>query len=142
MIITKTPFRMSFFGGGTDMKEFYEQYGGAVLSTTFDKYCYVTVRHLPRFFDYTSEFAYANIERVKDVEEIDGVTRCICSYHQERQRINAYFTGSIDKKELHRRLKVLLPAYMIPNRFHHVEEFRLNKNGKIDRKVLEELVEI
>ena len=78
----------------------------------------------------------------KDVEEIDGVTRCICSYHQERQRINAYFTGSIDKKELHRRLKVLLPAYMIPNRFHHVEEFRLNKNGKVDRKVLEELVEI
>lgn len=71
MIITKTPFRMSFFGGGTDMKEFYEQYGGAVLSTTFDKYCYVTVRHLPRFFDYTSEFAYANIERVKDVEEIE-----------------------------------------------------------------------
>ncbi|MDD6135469.1 MAG: kinase [Selenomonadaceae bacterium] len=70
MIITKTPFRMSFFGGGTDMKEFYEQYGGAVLSTTFDKYCYVTVRHLPRFFDYTSEFAYANIERVKEVEEI------------------------------------------------------------------------
>lgn len=71
MIITKTPFRMSFFGGGTDMKEFYEWYGGAVLSTTFDKYCYVTVRHLPRFFDYTSEFAYANIERVKNVEEIE-----------------------------------------------------------------------
>lgn len=71
MIITKTPFRMSFFGGGTDMKEFYEQYGGAVLSTTFDKYCYVTVRHLPRFFKYTSEFAYANIERVTDVDQIE-----------------------------------------------------------------------
>ena len=41
MIITKTPFRMSFFGGGTDMEEFFRQYGGAVLSTTFDKYCYV-----------------------------------------------------------------------------------------------------
>ena len=40
---------MSFFGGGTDMKEFYEKYGGSVLSTSFDKYCYVTVRHLPRF---------------------------------------------------------------------------------------------
>ena len=50
MIITKTPFRMSFFGGGTDMPEFFSEHGGAVLSTTFDKYCYVNVRHLPRFF--------------------------------------------------------------------------------------------
>ena len=70
MIITKTPFRMSFFGGGTDMKEFYEEHGGAVLSTTFDKYCYVTARHLPRFFDYSNEFVYANIERVQELDEI------------------------------------------------------------------------
>lgn len=47
MIITKTPFRMSFFGGGTDMESFFKENGGAVLSTTFDKYCYVNVRHLP-----------------------------------------------------------------------------------------------
>ncbi len=71
MIITKTPFRMSFFGGGTDMESFFREYGGAVLSTTFDKYCYVTVRHLPRFFDYTTELAYSKMERVKDVEEIN-----------------------------------------------------------------------
>ena len=45
MIITKTPFRMSFFGGGTDMESFFKENGGAVLSTTFDKYCYVNVRH-------------------------------------------------------------------------------------------------
>ena len=62
---------MSFFGGGTDISDFYEKYGGAVLSSTFDKYCYVTVRHLPRFFDYTSEFAYAKIERVTDVNDIE-----------------------------------------------------------------------
>lgn len=48
MIITQTPFRMSFFGGGTDMENFFKEHGGAVLSTTFDKYCYVNVRHLPR----------------------------------------------------------------------------------------------
>lgn len=70
MIITKTPFRMSFFGGGTDMESFFRQYGGAVLSTTFDKYCYVTVRHLPRFFDYSTELSYARTERVTDIEEI------------------------------------------------------------------------
>ena len=70
MIISKTPFRMSFFGGGTDLKKFYERYGGAVLSTTFDKYCYVTVRHLPRFFNYANELVYADIERINNVEEI------------------------------------------------------------------------
>lgn len=64
MIITKTPFRMSFFGGGTDMPAFFNEHGGAVLSTTFDKYCYVTVRHLPPFFDYTTELVYARIERI------------------------------------------------------------------------------
>ena len=71
MIITQTPFRMSFFGGGTDFPGFYREHGGAVLSTTFDKYCYVNVRHLPRFFDYTTELSYAKTERVTDVESIE-----------------------------------------------------------------------
>jgi D-glycero-alpha-D-manno-heptose-7-phosphate kinase len=70
MIITKTPFRMSFFGGGTDIPEFFEEHGGSVISTTFDKYCYVTVRHLPPFFDYANEVVYSKIERVKDPSEI------------------------------------------------------------------------
>lgn len=70
MIITKTPFRMSFFGGGTDMENYFKKYGGAVLSTTFDKYCYVNVRHLPRFFDYSTELSYSRTERVTDVEQI------------------------------------------------------------------------
>ena len=67
MIITKTPFRMSFFGGGPDLPEFFREHGGAVISTSFDKYCYVNVRHLPRFFDYTNEIFYSRIERVKEV---------------------------------------------------------------------------
>ncbi len=70
MIITQTPFRMSFFGGGTDLPEFYREHGGAVLSTTFDKYCYVNVRHLPRFFDYSTELSYSKIERVTEIDDI------------------------------------------------------------------------
>lgn len=62
---------MSFFGGGTDLKEFYEENGGAVLSSTFDKYVYVTVRHLPRFFDYKNQLTYSKIERVGDVDELE-----------------------------------------------------------------------
>lgn len=71
MIITQTPFRMSFFGGGTDFPDFYKEHGGAVISTTFDKYCYVNVRHLPRFFDYSTELSYSKIERVTDVNDIN-----------------------------------------------------------------------
>lgn len=70
MIITKTPFRMSFFGGGTDMEAYFKENGGAVISTTFDKYCYVNVRHLPRFFDYKTELSYSSIERVTEVDDI------------------------------------------------------------------------
>ena len=70
MVITQTPFRMSFFGGGTDFKDFYKKHGGAVISTTFDKYCYVNVRHLPRFFNYKSEIAYSKIEKVSEYNEI------------------------------------------------------------------------
>lgn len=71
MIISKTPFRMSFFGGGTDIPQFFNEYGGSVISTTFDKYCYVNVRHLPKFFDYTTELSYSKIERVTSVEDIE-----------------------------------------------------------------------
>jgi len=70
MVITKTPFRMSFFGGGTDVEEFFREYGGSVISTTFDKYCYVNVRHLPCFFNYRTELSYSKIERVTDIQEI------------------------------------------------------------------------
>ena len=71
MIITKTPFRMSFFGGGTDVEDFFRINGGAVLSTTFDKDCYVNVRHLPRFFDWSTELTYSKIEKVSSINEIE-----------------------------------------------------------------------
>lgn len=70
MIITKTPFRISFFGGGTDMPEFFNSERGSVISTTFDKYVYVTARHLPRFFDYTTEIKYSKTERVNKIDDI------------------------------------------------------------------------
>ncbi|MDD7579924.1 MAG: hypothetical protein SOZ72_07075 [Treponema sp.] len=70
MIITRTPFRMSFFGGGTDLSGFFNEHGGAVISTTFDKYCYVTVRHLPAFFDYKTHLTYSKTEYVNSYEEI------------------------------------------------------------------------
>jgi len=61
---------MSFFGGGTDIPEFFYEHNGAVISTTFDKYCYVNVRHLPRFFDYSTHLTYSKMEFVNENDEI------------------------------------------------------------------------
>ncbi|MBQ3064491.1 MAG: kinase [Clostridia bacterium] len=71
MIVTKTPFRLSFFGGGTDFPDFYREHGATVLSTTFDKYCYVSLRRLPLLFPYKSEFVYSKTERVTENGEIE-----------------------------------------------------------------------
>lgn len=70
MIITRTPFRISFFGGGTDFPEWFASHGGAVLSTTIDKYCYITCRNLPPFFEYNYRIVWSRIELVKDKAEI------------------------------------------------------------------------
>lgn len=70
MIISKTPVRMSFFGGGTDFPDFFREHGGAVISTTFDKYCHVNVREVPDIFDFKTVLSYARIERVNSVDEI------------------------------------------------------------------------
>lgn len=70
MIISRTPFRISFFGGGTDYPDWYLEHGGAVLSTTFDKYCYITCRVLPPFFDHRYRIAYSVVENAKEVCDI------------------------------------------------------------------------
>ncbi len=70
MIITRTPFRISFFGGGTDYPGWYREHGGAVLATTIDKYCYITCRYLPPFFEHKHRIVYSFIENVQTIEEI------------------------------------------------------------------------
>ena len=70
MIITRTPFRISFFGGGTDYPAWFRRHGGAVLATTIDKYCYITCRYLPQFFDHKYRIVYSRIENVRDISEI------------------------------------------------------------------------
>ena len=71
MIISKTPFRISLFGGGTDYPEWYHKNGGSVLATAIDKYCYISCRHLPPFFDHKHRIVYSKVESVKKIEEIE-----------------------------------------------------------------------
>jgi D-glycero-alpha-D-manno-heptose-7-phosphate kinase len=70
MIITRTPFRMSFFGGGTDYPAWYAEHGGAVLATSINKYCYITCRYLPPFFEHKHRIVHSLIENVQHVDEI------------------------------------------------------------------------
>jgi D-glycero-alpha-D-manno-heptose-7-phosphate kinase len=71
MIISRTPFRVSFFGGGTDYPGWFEENPGAVLATTINKYCYITCRYLPPFFDHKSRIIYSKMEHVQKASEIE-----------------------------------------------------------------------
>jgi D-glycero-alpha-D-manno-heptose-7-phosphate kinase len=79
MIITSTPLRISFFGGGTDYPVWYRQYGGSVLSTTIDKSCFITCRWLPPFFEYHSRISYTKVENVgqNNVIQHPSVRACL-----------------------------------------------------------------
>lgn len=92
MIISRTPFRISFFGGGSDYPAWYREHGGAVLSTAIDKYCYLTCRYLPPFFQHRYRIVYSHIEMAQKVSEIKhpavrgafehlGITRGIEIHH-------------------------------------------------------------
>ncbi|MHB1231965.1 MAG: GHMP family kinase ATP-binding protein [Burkholderiales bacterium] len=71
MIISRTPFRISFFGGGTDYPAWYREHGGAVLASAIDKYCYISCRYLPPFFEHKYRIVYSRIENVMELSEIE-----------------------------------------------------------------------
>lgn len=81
MIISQTPVRISFFGGGTDFPEFFNQEAGAVLSTTIDRYVYLTVNYLSNFFDYRIKVSYSKTELIHRVEEIEHPAVRACLAH-------------------------------------------------------------
>lgn len=71
MIISRTPFRISLFGGGTDYPTWFKEHGGSVIGTAIDKYCYISVRRLPPFFEHKSKIVYSRVELVKEISEIE-----------------------------------------------------------------------
>jgi D-glycero-alpha-D-manno-heptose-7-phosphate kinase len=79
MIISRAPFRISFFGGGTDYPVYYRENGGSVLSVSIDKYCYITCRYLPNFFEHSSRLVYSRTELVKYIDEIQhpSIRECL-----------------------------------------------------------------
>ena len=86
---------MSFFGGGTDMPSFFNEHGGAVISTTFDKYCYVNVRHMPPFHPYISELVHNRFERVNNIEEIEHPLIRECMRLHDIHEIRLTYEGDL-----------------------------------------------
>ncbi len=83
MIISRTPFRISFFGGGTDYPAWFSVNAGAVLSVTINRYCYLSCRHMPQFFDYRSRIVWSQIELVEKNDEIvHPVVREVLKLHK------------------------------------------------------------
>jgi D-glycero-alpha-D-manno-heptose-7-phosphate kinase len=96
MIITRTPFRISFFGGGTDYPVWYQDNGGVVLATTIDKYCYISCRHLPPFFEYKHRIVYSRIEKVHRVDEIEHpAVRAILSWADCDEGLEIHHDGDL-----------------------------------------------
>ncbi len=96
MIISRTPFRMSFFGGGTDYPTWFEDHPGAVLATTINKYCYISCRYLPPFFDHKSRIIYSKMEHVKSIDEIDHPSvREVLRYLKIRQGVEIHHDGDL-----------------------------------------------
>ncbi|MEW6610088.1 MAG: kinase [Patescibacteria group bacterium] len=96
MIITRTPYRISFFGGGTDHPQWYRVHGGAVLSTAIDKYCYVSCRNLPPFFEHKHRIVYSHIETVNKIDEIQHpVVRECLKYLKHPTGVEIHHDGDL-----------------------------------------------
>jgi len=96
MIISRTPFRISFFGGGTDYPNWFNNNKGAVLATTIDKYCYITCRYLPPFFDHKSRIIYSKMEHVHGIDDIDHpAVREVLRYLKIQKGIEIHHDGDL-----------------------------------------------
>lgn len=96
MIISRTPFRVSFFGGGTDYPGWFNRKKGAVLATTIDKYCYITCRYLPPFFEHKSRIIYSRMEHVRGIDDIrHPAVREVLRFLKIRQGVEIHHDGDL-----------------------------------------------
>jgi Predicted kinase related to galactokinase and mevalonate kinase len=96
MIISRTPYRISFFGGGTDYPVWYEKHGGAVLATTIDKYCYLTCRYFPPFFEHKFRIVWSKIENCADAQKINHpAVREILNFLKLERGIEIHHVGDL-----------------------------------------------
>ncbi len=96
MIMTRTPFRISFFGGGTDYPAWYRQHGGVVLATTINKYCYISCRCLPPFFEHKHRIVYSRIENVQEISQIQHpAVRAVLGWADTKDGLEVHHDGDL-----------------------------------------------
>lgn len=96
MIISKTPYRISFFGGGSDYPQWYNKYNGSVLSTTIDKHIYITCRHLPNFFDHKFRIIWSKLEQVKKINQIQHkAVRMLLNEFKIKKGLEIHYDGDL-----------------------------------------------
>tara|TARA_Y100000739_G_scaffold227909_2_gene238399 strand:- start:2751 stop:3746 length:996 start_codon:yes stop_codon:yes gene_type:complete len=96
VIISKTPFRISFFGGGTDYPAYYLENGGSVIATAIDKYCYISLRNLPPFFEHKYRIVYSKIDNAKTIDEIEHpAVRGILQYANCNEGLEIHHDGDL-----------------------------------------------
>ncbi len=143
MIISRTPFRISFLGGGTDYPEWYRKHGGLVLATTINKYCYLTCRYLPPFFEHRIRVVYSKIENCQTVDEIQHpAVREVLRYLKIEQGVEIHHDGDLPARSgmgsssaftvglLHAlyALKGCMPSkYQLASESIHIEQERLKE---------------
>ena len=99
MIISKTPYRISFFGGGSDYPSWYIRNGGAVLSTTIDKYIYISCRYLPPFFEHKYRVVWSQMENVKTINEIKhAAVKEMLKYFKIKCGLEIHYDGDLPAK--------------------------------------------
>lgn len=99
MIISRTPYRISFFGGGTDYPGWYEEHGGCVLAAAINRYCYITCRYLPPFFEHKHRIVYGQVEMVKTVDEIvHPAVREALRFMQIEQGLEIHHDGDLPRQ--------------------------------------------
>jgi len=144
MIISRTPFRISFFGGGTDYPAWYRENKGTVLATTINRYCYITCRYLPPFFEHKHRIVYSKIENVKDISEImHPSARAVLQFMKIREGIELHHDGDLPARTglgsssaftvgllhaLYALKGVMLPKNRLATQAIHIEQEILKEN--------------
>ena len=145
MIITKTPYRISFFGGGTDYPNWYLKNGGEVISTTINKYIYISCRHLPPFFEHKHRISYTKIELVKDIKKIQHqAVKGVFKYYNIQNGLEIHYDGDLPARSGMGSSSSFMVGLV--NGINCLYGRRLNKDTLskkslfIEQKILEEIV--
>lgn len=145
MVITKTPYRVSFFGGGTDFPLWFSENGGSVLSTTIDKYCYISCRHLPKFFEHDYRFVYSEIENIKNLSEIKHpAIKGIMKWMEWNEGLEIHHDGDLPARSglgSSSAFTVGLINALNAMRGMHISKYELASNAiYVEQKVIKEIV--